>query len=55
MDDARYMEEWTEICKAYCDKANAKLLFVNIDSFGCEYSDGTMKHIYADELEDMLK
>ena len=50
-----YMAEWTQICKAYCKKVGATLLFVNTDNFGCEYADGTLAHIYADELADMLE
>ena len=48
------MNEWREICSAYARKVNAKLLFVNEDSFGIEYPDGTLRHIYVDELVELL-
>ena len=50
----KYMAEWTQTCEAYCEKVGAALLFVNTDNFGCEYADGTLAHIYADELAEML-
>ncbi len=50
-----YMAEWKAICKAYCDKVGAELLFVNEDSFGCEMPSGELRHIHADELEALLK
>ena len=49
-----YMAEWAQVCKAYCEKVGATLLFVNMDNFGCEYADGTLAHIYADELAEIL-
>ncbi len=54
MIDGKYMGEWTEICAAYCKKVNAELLFVNINSFGVQYPDGALRHIYADELAQIL-
>lgn len=48
------MDDWKMICRAWCKKNNATLLFVKSDSFGCEFPDGTFKHIYIDELVDML-
>lgn len=54
MTDEKYMAEWTQICAAYCKKVNAELLFVNISSFGVQYPDGTLRHIYADELAQIL-
>lgn len=45
------MYEWNVICKAFCKKKGWELLFVNEDSLGCMKPDGTMLHIYADELE----
>lgn len=54
MPNEKYMEEWTRICSAYCKKAGAELLFVNIDSFGVQYPDGTLRHIYAEELAQIL-
>lgn len=55
MTTEAYMREWGEICAAYCKRENAELLFVNTDSFGAQFPDGTLKHIYADELEQLLK
>lgn len=54
MSDEKYMAEWTQICAAYCKKVNAELLFVNISSFGVQYPDGTLRHIHADELAQIL-
>lgn len=54
MTNEKYMEEWTQICGAYCKKADAELLFVNIDNFGVQYPDGTLRHIYAEELAQIL-
>lgn len=54
MTDEKYMAEWTQICAAYCKKVNAELLFVNISSFGAQYPDGSLRHIYADELAQIL-
>lgn len=54
MANEAYMDEWGRICAAYCRKANAELLFVNTDSFGVQYGDGTLRHIYADELAQIL-
>lgn len=49
------MEEWRQVCEAYCKKVNGELLFVNGDNFGMQYPDGRLAHIYADELEQILK
>lgn len=49
------MREWVEICEAFCEKIGATLLFVNGDNFGCELRDGTLSHIYADELAEILR
>lgn len=54
MVNEAYMDEWRRICAAYCAKANAELLFVNSDNFGVQYQDGTFRHIYADELVQIL-
>ena len=48
------MYDWRMICRAWCKKNNATLLFVKSDSFGCQFPDGTFQHIYIDELVDML-
>lgn len=45
---------WREICNQYAKKINAKLLFVNEESFGVEMSDGSIRHIYIDELQEIL-
>ena len=49
------MAEWEQICRVFAKKQGAKLLFVNESSMGLEYPDGTMKHVYIDELEAFLK
>ena len=48
------MLEWKEICQAYADKVGAELIFVNETSFGIQYPDGMLSHIYIDELADIL-
>lgn len=53
MSDAQ-MPEWEEICKKWAKDHNAKLLFVNHESFGVEIN-GNFSHIYIDELQEMLK
>ena len=55
MVNEAYMNEWGQICAAYCRKVNAELLFVNTDNFGVQYDDGTFRHIYADELAQILE
>lgn len=55
MADQKRMEEWRQVCEAYCQKVNAELLFVNDYDFGMQYPDGQLAHIYADELEQILK
>ena len=47
--------EWIYVCRAFCRKIGAKLLFVNDDNFGYETKDGQLVHMYADELEQYLK
>ena len=51
---SKYMEEWTKICQAFCDKIGAELLFVNTDNFGYMTKDGQTVHMYADELAEYL-
>lgn len=53
VDDSQ-MNEWKKICKAFANKVGAKLLFVNECSCGLEFPDGTMKHVYLDEMIDYL-
>ena len=48
------MDDWKEICKAWCKRNNAELLFVNDTSFGCEFPNGQMRHIFIEELASML-
>lgn len=52
--DRKFLEEWTDICQAYCDRVGAELLFVNPGDFGCIMSNGELRHIYADELAVIL-
>ena len=49
------MAEWRAICSGWCKKNNAKLLFVNSVSFGCQMPNETFRHIYVDELVSMLE
>lgn len=53
MDDSQ-MDEWNQICKAFAKKVGAKLVFVNETSCGLEYPDGSMQHVYIDEMVDYL-
>ena len=48
-------KEWEEICKEFCKQIGAELLFVNDDNFGYQDKDGSLVHMYADELETYLK
>ena len=52
--DEKDMQDWKEICRKWCIRNNAILLFVNNTSFGCEFPNGQMKHIYIDELVSMM-
>ncbi len=54
MSDAQ-MPEWTEICKAFAKKQNAKLVFVNNTSCGLEYTDGTHQHVTIQGMADFLE
>lgn len=49
------MGEWEQICKAFSKKVGAELLFVNEESCGIQYPNGTMQHIYIDEMVEILK
>lgn len=49
------LQEWFQIYKAFCQKKDYKLLFVNSNDFGYEDKNGGLHHIYADELIDLLK
>lgn len=51
----KQMKDWEEICKGFCEKFGYKLLFVNSHSCGVELADGTFKHIYINEMEELLK
>ena len=48
------MDDWKSICRALAKKVNGTLLFVNESSCGIEFPDGSMRHIYLDEVEDYL-
>lgn len=49
------MNDWKRICKAFADKFGYKLLFVNEKSCGVELKDGSFKHIYLDEMQEILE
>ena len=49
------MDEWTEICKTFAKKMNAKLLFVNETSCGLEFSDGKFWHYSVEDMIDTLE
>lgn len=51
----KQMNEWKEICKAFAEKFGYKLLFVNDESCGVELKDGQFKHIYAEEMAEILR
>lgn len=55
MANQKLMEEWRQVCEAYCKRVNARLLFVNDCDFGVQYPGGQFGHIYADELEQILE
>lgn len=48
-------KEWEEICKEFCKQIGAELIFVNDDNFGYMDKEGTMIHMYADELQKYLQ
>ena len=49
------MNDWRQICKAFAEKIDAELLFVNETSCGVQYKNNTFGHIYIDEMLDFLK
>ena len=51
----KQMADWKEICEAFANKFGYKLLFVNGESCGVELSDGSFKHIYAEEMAEILR
>lgn len=51
----KQMSEWNEICSSFAKKFGYKLLFVNEESCGVELKDGSFKHIYAEEMAEILR
>ena len=51
----KQMEDWRAICEAFAKKFGYTLLFVNEESCGVELQDGSFKHIYAEELAEILR
>ena len=49
------MNDWREICKTFAKKFGYNLLFVNEESCGVELLDGSFKHIYAEEMAEILR
>lgn len=49
------MADWNAICKAFAKREGATLLFTNENSMGLEYPNGTFRHIYIEELANILK
>lgn len=49
------MSDWEDICRAYAKRHNAEIIFINNTSFGIEYKDGTLRHIYVEELKELLE
>ena len=54
IDDSQ-MADWKDICKAFARREHAELVFVNNTGMGIEYPNGTMRHIYVDELYQILE
>ena len=50
----KQMKEWEEVCQAFAKRFGYKLLFVNDESCGVELPDGQFKHIYAEEMAEIL-
>ena len=51
----KQMNDWREICKTFAKKFGYNLLFVNEESCGVELLDGSFKHIYAEEMAEILR
>lgn len=49
------MEDWKMICEAFAKKFGYKLIFVNETSCGVQLKNGSFKHIYIDEMVEILK
>ena len=48
----RNLSEWRKIVSNFCKEVNAELLFINESdfSFGVDYGNCTLRHIYPDKL-----
>jgi len=51
--DEKDMADWKKICKAYCKKIGAELIFVNDYSFGYERK-GQFVKLTVDDLAELL-
>ena len=51
--DEKNMSEWKKICREYCKKIGAELLFVNDYSFGYERK-GQFVKLTVDDLAELL-
>ena len=49
------MGEWTQICKAFAKKLDAKLVFVNDTSCGLEMPDGQLRRYSVEEMMTYLQ
>lgn len=51
------LREWRAVVLKFCEEVNAELLFINESdfSFGVDYGNCNLQHIYPDELYDYYK
>lgn len=49
------MPDWKEICRAFADKIDAELLWVNETSCGVQYKDGSFGHILIEDMMEYLQ
>ena len=53
--EENYKSDWQKICEKFAKKFGYKLLFVKDVSCGVELKDGQFRHIYADEMAELLR
>ena len=53
--EVQYKSDWHKICEMFARRFGYKLLFVKDVSCGVELPDGQFKHIYAEEMAELLR
>ena len=53
--EVQYKSDWHKICEMFARRFGYKLLFVKDVSCGVELPNGQFKHIYAEEMAELLR